>query len=71
MGKYKVSWIVGKDDWAFLYLAKGLIKELPEYIHTFNETEADIIVVMSPAYWSNKLKGKIVLKVDSRRGYGI
>lgn len=69
--KPKISWIIGKDEWAYKFLSKRLIKELPEYEHTFNELEADVIILMSPSYWRNDYKGKILLKVDSRRAYGI
>ena len=46
MAKEKVSWVVGKHNWAYDVLAKAIAAKMPDFQHTINGN-ANILMIMS------------------------
>lgn len=73
MGRIKIGWIQGKDNWAFRFLCKRYQKVLPEYQHIDlkyddKEKQADVLYVVSAHLLKNiSQKEKVIFHLDGKR----
>jgi len=70
--KIKVSWLIGRQEWAYKNLASHNTKAMPEHEHELNGKRADVFIGMYPLSLQEvQERKKAIIHLDSRRILGL